>query len=498
VNSAARLAWRAVLAIALMVSFYVLALLVVGVLLAIPVVLWNVAKGLLLQLGLFCLVGAFVILKAIFPRADRFEPPGPLLTPDKQPDLFAEICDLAVRTGQDEPAEVYLIADANAWVNQRGGFMGLGGRRVMGLGLPLLQTLTIPELRGVLAHEFGHFHGGDVAVGPWIHKTRAALVRTVVELKGHSEALSRVFIWYGNHFFRVSHAVSRHQELLADRLAADIVGVDVFASGLRGSNSAGLAFARYWNDSVSLVLSFGFAPPLASGFEAFMKTPTVATDLAEALKHQALHEKPQPYDTHPPLADRLVALGASRSSLPRVRGTPAVSLLHDLEALETALAKTLVKGAAKGPAKGAVAWEEVGERVWLPLWQAQARRLDGVLAGITPGALPDTAWERIGRRLLGRGAGEAREAADFAVGIGLAVLLARAGLRVESLPGRRHATVGRGERVEIFDVRTRLAEGQEAVEAWRNQCARLGIADADLGAACASEPTLAERLALTR
>jgi hypothetical protein len=91
-----------------------------------------------------------------------------------------------------------------------------------------------------------------------------------------------------------------------------------------------------------------------------------------------------------------------------------------------------------------------------------------------------------------------REAADFAVGVGLAVLLARAGLRVESLPGRRHATVGRGERVEIFDVRTRLAEGQEAVLAWRNQCARLGIADADLGAACASEPTVAERLALTR
>src|SRR4029453_22156 len=163
-----------------MVSFYLLALLVVGVLLAIPVVLWNVAKGLLLQLGLFCLVGAFVILKAIVPRPDRFEPPGPLLTPDKQPDLFAETCDLALRNGQAEPAEVYLIADANAWVNQRGSFMGLGGRRVMGLGLPLLQTLTIPELRGVLAHEFGHFHGGDVAIGPWIHKTQAALVRTVV------------------------------------------------------------------------------------------------------------------------------------------------------------------------------------------------------------------------------------------------------------------------------------------------------------------------------
>ena len=201
------LAWRAVLAIALMLSFYGLALTVAGALLVIPFLLWSVAKSLLLKVGLFCLIGAFAILKAILPRPDHFEPPGPQLTLEKQPALFAEIRDLALRTGQDPPAEVYLIPDVNAWVGQRGGFMGLGSRRVMGIGLPLLQTLTLPELRGVLAHEFGHFHGGDVAIGPWIYKTRAALVRTVTELASHSKALSQVFLWYGNLFFRITHAV---------------------------------------------------------------------------------------------------------------------------------------------------------------------------------------------------------------------------------------------------------------------------------------------------
>ena len=52
--------------------------------------------------------------------------------------------------------------------------MGFGSRRVMGLGLSLMQILTVSELRAVVAHEFGHFHGGDVAIGPWIHKTSAA------------------------------------------------------------------------------------------------------------------------------------------------------------------------------------------------------------------------------------------------------------------------------------------------------------------------------------
>ena len=475
------LAWRAVLAIALMLSFYGLALTVAGALLVIPFLLWSVAKSLLLKVGLFCLIGAFAILKAILPRPDHFEPPGPQLTLEKQPALFAEIRDLARRTGQDPPAEVYLIPDVNAWVGQRGGFMGLGSRRVMGIGLPLLQTLTLPELRGVLAHEFGHFHGGDVAIGPWIYKTRAALVRTVTELASHSKALSQVFLWYGNLFFRITHAVSRHQELLADRLAADIVGKDAFASGLRGTNSAGLAFVPYWQGTVAPVLSAGFAPPLAAGFDAFLSAPSVAGQLAQALKHQALHEKSNPYDTHPPLAERLAALGASRSNTPRVEGPPALTLLRDVPALEAALVKVL----AKGKAPGRLGWEEVGDKVWLPMWHGYATKLESVLTGVTPASLPTTAWERIGRRFLGRGTGDANEAADFVVGVALALVLSRAGFILESYPGTPHTLVGLGERIEVFSVRERLTQGAEAADSWRDFCSRAGIADVDLGTACA-------------
>ena len=476
-----RLAWRAVLAIALMVSFYGLALTVAAALVAIPFLLWSFAKSLVLKLGVFCLVGAFAILKAILPRGDTFEPPGPELTPEKQPELFAEIAELAVRTGQAEPAEVYLIPDVNAWVGQRGGLMGLGSRRVMGIGLPLLQTLTLPELRGVLAHEFGHYHGGDVAIGPFIYKTRAALVRTVTELASHSKALSQVFIWYGNLFFRITHAVSRHQELLADRLAADIVGKDAFASGLRGTNSAGLAFAPYWQSTVAPVLSAGFAPPLAAGFEAFLSAPSVAGQLAHALKQQALHEKSNPYDTHPPLAERLAALGASRSNTPRVEGPPALAVLRDLPALEAALVKVL----AKGKQPGSLGWSEVGDKVWLPMWHGYATKLESVLTGVTPGSLPQHSWERIGRRFLGRGTGDANEAADFVIGVALALVLSRSGFTLESYPGTPHTLVGLGERIEVFSIRERLSRGAEAADAWRDFCSRAGIADVDLGTACA-------------
>jgi heat shock protein HtpX len=73
---------------------------------------------------------------------------------------------------------VYLIGQVNAFVADRGGIMGFGSRRVMGIGLPLLSILTVSELRGVLAHEFAHYYGGDTRLGPWVYKTQSAMIRT--------------------------------------------------------------------------------------------------------------------------------------------------------------------------------------------------------------------------------------------------------------------------------------------------------------------------------
>jgi len=44
--------------------------------------------------------------------------------------------------------------------------MGFGSRRVMGLGLPLLQILTVAQFRAVLPHEFGHYYGADTRQDP--------------------------------------------------------------------------------------------------------------------------------------------------------------------------------------------------------------------------------------------------------------------------------------------------------------------------------------------
>lgn len=120
------------------------------------------------------------------PRPDRFVPPGPRVDPSAYPRLVTIIRDIAARLGQALPSEVFLLNEVNAWVTHRGGVTGIGSQRVMGIGLPLLQTLTVGELRAVLAHEFGHYSSVDVKLGPWIYKTRAAigLRRASARLRG--------------------------------------------------------------------------------------------------------------------------------------------------------------------------------------------------------------------------------------------------------------------------------------------------------------------------
>ena len=45
----------------------------------------------------------------------------------------------------------------------------------LGAGLPLLAWLSRSELESVIAHEFGHHVSGDLALGPWVHRTRRTI-----------------------------------------------------------------------------------------------------------------------------------------------------------------------------------------------------------------------------------------------------------------------------------------------------------------------------------
>ncbi|MDH4066010.1 MAG: M48 family metalloprotease, partial [Acidobacteriota bacterium] len=383
-DRAASLAGRALLALLLMIGFYVLALAIAGALVAVPALEVIYLHRLDFRIAMVCLGGAGLIVWSVLPRPDRFEPPGPRLSPAGQPRLFRVLREVAAATGQAMPVDVYLVANVNAFVTQRGGIMGAFSKRVMGLGLPLMQALTVGELRAVLAHEFGHFYGGDTKLGPWVHKTRVAIGRTIQSLRAaDSSVLHLPFEWYGALFLRITHAVSRAQEYAADALAARAVGAGPLASGLKKVRGAAVAFESFWAGELHPALNGGFRPPMMQGFARFMDAAAVRRSVDAVVDQAMAHDAQDPYDTHPPLPERVSALARLPGVDPRPDDDrPAVSLLDDVDALEQALLVALTGDPSMVGRLRSAAWDALGDSLWVPQWRARRDALARARPGI--------------------------------------------------------------------------------------------------------------------
>jgi heat shock protein HtpX len=477
---------RAVLALGLMIGFYALALGLACGLLWIPYAEVTYTNRIHPKLALGCLVGAALILWSIMPRPDRFVAPGPALEARKHPKLFAMIRGVASATKQEPPAEVYLVGDMNAWVAHRGGMMGIGARGIMGLGLPLLQTLSVSELRAVLAHEFGHYHGGDTKLGRFVYVTRAAIGRTLENLGRHGSILQLPFLWYGHLFLRVSHAVSRRQELAADQLAADVVGARPLAEGLKKIHVAAPAFGYFWSNEVAPVLHAGFVPPLAAGFQQFVAGEIGQKAMDAAREHALKEGEGDVLDTHPPLRERLQALEGCRPGDVTGADPIAITLLADPQALERAVIAPLLQS-ADGQQLPPIQWSEVGERVYQPMWQKEAVGAAAHCSPVTVEALGHEAnrlSETLGAKLLPEWKVTATEVrqlrGNWALGSALAVALSQAGWTTEAQPGEPVLLRGPAGTLDPFAAVQALVKGEMGAAAWTAECERLGIAGIEM------------------
>jgi Zn-dependent protease with chaperone function len=482
------IASRVILALALMVGFYVLAIgIAVGLIGLVYAV--GITGTISLRLAFFALAGAFIILLSIIPRPDRFTAPGPRLDGQSQPQLLGVIAGVAESTGQEMPAEVYLVPDVNAWVAQRGGFMGFGGRKVMGIGLGLLQALTVSQLRGVVAHEFGHYYGGDTRLGPLIYRTREAIWRSLSNLSGHSALIQKPFTWYAKFFLRVTHAVSRRQEFVADELAAHVVGARAMAESLRATHANAMAFSSYWENEVVPVLGAGHRPPIAAGFKQFVSASTIAKAMRESMEIELKEGVTDPYDTHPSLPERLAALESLPPGEMPTDDPPAIALLNSVARLEVEMLAAMA-GAEKIEAMQPIAWEAVGAQALLPRWEEIVSEHRPVLKGITPKALPEVTRDlsEFGTMLVGPDEvppddpDVLREASIGVLGAALLVALHTRGWRVSALPGEAVACERDRSRIEPFKVVEQMASNQLGTAAWRQTCEAEGIARFDLGA----------------
>ena len=468
---------RALIAIALMIGFYLLAISIAGGLAWVPYAMIKYGHRVYIKIAIVCVVGALAIIWAIIPRFDKFIPPGPKLEPHEHPKFFELLRAIAGRTGQEMPAEVYLVPDVNAWVMQRGGIMGFGSRRVMGVGLPLLQVFTIPEFSAVLAHEFGHYHGGDTKLGPWIYKTRGMIGRTVMGL-GDS-ILNYPFIWYGNMFLRITHAVSRQQEYLADELAARAVSPQALISGLKKVHGAAMGFHGYVQGEFAPVFTSKLRTPFVEGFRQYLGSPKVTEGINKSIEKELAEGKSKPYDTHPALKDRIAALQSLPSSSTQENDTLAITLLANPERYEADLLKSLT-GVEHLNDYQTIGWHEVGAQVYVPIWKKNLAEFAWLLQGKTVEDiyLSCVDFENFGKNFASTNDPmEKKEEKLFmttnVLGTAFALALHENGWAVESELGKAIRLTNNGLAIEPFVLLAEIAEGKVTREQWDQTTAGL-------------------------
>jgi heat shock protein HtpX len=339
-----------------------------------------------LLLSAFGLAVGLTILWSLFPRKRSFDPKGIPIDLTQEPRLAREIKAISTALREPMPTEVYLLADSNAFV------MEISGRRVLALGLPLLQMLSIAQFRAVLAHEFAHYYAGDTRLGPWVYNTQSSLARVYQNLGKKSEVIRFLTRWaivaapymalmagmraYWKFFMRINHAISRRQEFRSDELACYIAGSDALVGGLEGIRRCSAGLNPYWTSFVVPAAMNGYQPQLANGFLHFMQAPHIVKATSELLAQQAAVAKSSPYDTHPPLIQRIEKArsynrpapgdSAAESSL----GEPMISTIENLGALESSLLKKIIPAAADFSLKP-LNWQSDGPGIYISAWRRQ-------------------------------------------------------------------------------------------------------------------------------
>ena len=471
---------RALLAVVLMFGFYALALGIAAALFWIPYAEYLYVGRVHFKLAAVCLGAGGTILWALVPRADRFEPPGPLLTTATAPRLFALVEKVARDTSQRPPEEVYLLNDVNAWVSHRGGVMGFGSKRVMGVGLPLLHNLSPSEIEAVIAHEFGHYCSGDVALGPWIYKTRAAIARTLTGVK--ETIFEAPFRWYGNVFLKMTMAVSRRQEFIADETAARVAGREAMASALKKVAILAPAYSMYVRNEVFPVLQSGFIPPIADGFRRFIAHQGTRPGFESFVNAITTGDQSSEFDTHPPLADRLAALNVSPQTTTLWSEAPTEALIEGPEQQARVLFEAVIGPDAADQLK-AIPWEAVAESVYVERWRRIVNDFREWFGTLTIDQIPSgkAPYIEMGSRLVGRE--EVNINSDQRIGraiqvmsAGLGSALIRADWRPETGPGRPLILVKGDHVLDPTQIIAGLFENPESYKEWRARCEALGIA----------------------
>jgi Zn-dependent protease with chaperone function len=305
-------------------------------------------------------VGSILILfmiKPIFARRPKTASPVSL-DPAEEPMLFAFVERLCAAVGAPRPRRIDVDHQVNASASFRRGMWSLLRQDlVLTIGLPLVAGLTLRELAGVLAHEFGHFaQGTGMRVTFIIRSVNYWFARVVYErdawdvrLHRWSEQtdwrlaiilyIARFFVWLTRRalwaLMMAGHAIScfmlRNMEFDADRYEARVAGSEAFEATVyrlqelnAASQQAFASLERSWR-------SGQLADDLPALVQLNLKR--LPEQVGVAIQEHVRESRTGTFDTHPADRDRIESARREEADGVFRLQEAATRLFRDFEAL---------------------------------------------------------------------------------------------------------------------------------------------------------------------
>jgi hypothetical protein len=206
--------------------------------------------------------------------------------------------------------------------------------------------------------------------------------------------------------------------------------------------------------------------------------------VAAAAEERLAQKRADPYDSHPPDAERIAALTNFPAGPDTGDEPAAITLVDGVDAIDAALLMGVLK---PGLQLRRIAWAETGSVALVPGLRERVGRHAALVGGYTIGWIPELLKyaDRLGQsEAKAAGASVAPEQAH-SLGVGLAGAalanaLAQNGWSAESLPGRA-VVMRRGDlTIEPFVEVNKLASGEVDADTWQRRCWDLGIRDLGL------------------
>ncbi len=258
--------------------------------------------------------------------------------------------EVAEKTGSRPIDEVYINPTAAIGVRQenRGPFGIFGVRRVLTLGLATMDSLSISELKAILAHEYAHFSHRDTAYSRFIDRVMTSIRTALIGMAGAGGSINYVnpfywfFILYGRALGMLAAGFSRSREFMVDRVAAYHYGKNAFVGGLLRVATEGVLFDSTVEENITSLLNEERA--FANVYEAFRafrdeKLPPAERD---SLYRSLLDTKGSLFASHPTFRQRVEAV-REFPDRPQRDEPAAIELFANREALERTLTEMLTE-----------------------------------------------------------------------------------------------------------------------------------------------------------